>query len=214
MPIHDKQVRCLMGPRRRVRLRAAGLVVAAIALTVAAPATAQHGMPPGQELTPEIVPDSALWPRGQRDLKEVKLSAWRKVCFATDDAKPLCRTTISVTSDTGQEVLRVDLIEGDGSARLQLLVPPRLYLPAGIKVSVDGTATTTIPFNWCFTNVCVAASAVDAGILNTMEAGRELTLQAVDASLLAVNLSVPLDQFAAVKGGAPTQSYDRSLESK
>lgn len=214
MPIHDKQVRCLIGRRRRVRLRAAGLVVAAIVLAVAAPATAQHGMPPGQELTPEKVPDSAVWPRGQRDLKEVKLSGWRKLCFATDGDKPVCRTTISATSDTGQEVLRVDLVEGDGSARLQMLVPPRLYLPAGIKISVDGTATTTIPFNWCFTNVCVAASAVDTGVVNTMESGRELTLQAVDASLLAVNLSVPLDQFGSVKRGAPTLSYDRRLESK
>ncbi len=46
--------------------------------------------------------EAEVGPRGQHMPREIKYSAWRKVCFTTSDAKTLCRTTSEGTWDTGQ----------------------------------------------------------------------------------------------------------------
>src|ERR1700751_3395532 len=102
--------------------------------------------PPSSEATetPEI------GRRGQRLGREIKYGDWQKFCFKPGGAKMTCRTTISGNWDTGQRRVRLDLIEreGEGSARLQLFLPVGLYLPAGIKLTVDQGAPYSIPYTW------------------------------------------------------------------
>jgi invasion protein IalB len=126
----------------------------------------------------------------------------------------VCRTSIAGVTDSGQEMLRVDLIEaGTGQgARLQIFLPPMLFLEAGVRVSFGQSEPVTIPFAWCFTNVCVAAHAVDAAFIRRMTTEQTMTSKVVDSRVATVTTSLPLDRFAAVNQAPPDLLFGRSLE--
>ena len=160
--------------------------------------------PPGQEF--------AL--RGQRAAREIRYSDWRKFCFKVPGANMVCRTSISGTFETGQSAVRVDLIEreGDKAVRLQLFLPVGLYLQAGVKITIDQGAAYRIPYVWCLTNTCIAADLADPRLLKEMETGQKLLLEVVDSSVLTVSTSLPLNQFATVRQGTPTQTFEQAID--
>ena len=130
------------------------------------------------------------------------------------DAEPICRTTITGVSETGQEMLRVDLIEkGAGKGgRLQIFVPPMLFLEAGVRVSIGQGDSVNVPFAWCFSNTCVAARAVNAGFIRPVRAGQTMTLKVVDPGISTVVTSLPLDRFAAINQGPPSLIFGESAK--
>ena len=153
-------------------------------------------------------------PRGQRAAREIKYSDWRKTCFKTPGTNTVCRTSIAGSFETGQSAVRIDLIEreGDKAARLQLFLPVGLYLQAGVRLTIDQGATHRIPYMWCLTNTCIAADVADPGLLKEMETGRKLVLEVVDANVLTVSTSPPLNQFAAVRRGTPSQTFEQAID--
>ena len=152
--------------------------------------------------------------RGQRKTREIKYSDWRRFCFKPAGTKMVCRTTISGTWETGQTAVRIDLIEreGDGTARLQIFLPVGLYLQAGVKLTVDQGSPYRIPYVWCLTNACIAADLTDPKAIREMESGQTLLLEVVDSNVLAITTSLPLNQFAAIHQGAPTQIFDQAID--
>lgn len=189
-------------------------VACLLAIAQASRAWGQHGMPPGVMTKQNHDVDSIV--RGQGAVQKPTFSAWRKLCFERTDAKPVCRITINGTLDTGQEMIRVDLIESEtgGGARLQILLPPGEFLRAGLKVRIDASDPMEIPYTWCLSNICVAAGAVTPEFIQGMESGQSLNLEAVNTSLLSVTATVPLDQFAKINQGPPSQMFDQGLEAK
>lgn len=159
-------------------------------------------------------PEAAMEARGERQLRQLRYSGWRKLCFRPSEAGTLCRTTIAGVTETGQEMLRVDLIEGSTGpgGRLQIFMPPMLFLEAGVRVFIGQGEAVKVPFAWCFSNTCVAARAVDATFMGRMKAGKEMTLKVVDARLSTVLTSLPLDRFASVNQGPPSLTFGESLE--
>jgi invasion protein IalB len=153
-------------------------------------------------------------PRGKRMARTIKYSDWSKSCFKTPGTNMVCRTSISGTFETGQSAVRIDLIEreGDKAARLQLFLPVGLYLKAGVKLTVDKGAPYQIPYIWCLTNTCIAADLADLRLLKNLETGNTLVLEVVDSSVLTVSTSLPLNQFAAVRHGAPSQVFEQAIE--
>ena len=152
--------------------------------------------------------------RGQRAAREIKYSDWRKFCFKVPGANMVCRTTITGTFETGQSAVRIDLIEreSDNSARLQLFLPVGLYLQAGVKITIDQGAAYRIPYVWCLTNTCIAADLADPRLLKEMETGQKLLLEVVDSSVLTVSTSLPLNQFATVRQGIPSQTFEQAID--
>jgi invasion protein IalB len=159
-------------------------------------------------------PEAEFTSRGQRMARDIKYGDWRKVCFQTPGTKMVCRTSISGTWETGQSAVRVDLIErqGEGAARLQLFLPVGLYLQAGAKLIVDQGKQHRIPYVWCLTNTCIAADAADPDLIREMDAGKNLLLEIVDANVLSVSTTLPLDQFAAVRNGDPAQVFQQDID--
>ena len=125
-----------------------------------------------------------------------------------------CRTTISGNWDTGQQAVRLDLIEreGEGSARLQLFLPVGLYLRASVKLTVDQGAPYSLPYTWCLTNTCIAADVADPKVIREMESGQKLAVEVVDSNLLSVTTSLPLNQFPSVHLGAPSKIFEQVLD--
>jgi hypothetical protein len=45
-----------------------------------------------------------------------------------------------------------------------------------------------------------------------METGERLLLEMVDTSVLTVSTSLPLNQFATVRKGAPAQTFEQDID--
>ncbi len=152
--------------------------------------------------------NSGVKPRGKRGIRDIQLSGWRKLCFEVSPAEKVCRTTNVGVMDTGQEMIRFDLIEvGAAEGRIQMLLPPGMYLRSGITLTVDQNEPLHISFSWCLANACVAAGSASPGFVRDLRSGRILTIEVVDPNLLTVSLALPLDQFASVNGGPPDPAF-------
>lgn len=183
------------------------LICLGLALTFAAaePALAQQGAKPAAD---------EFAARGQREARAIKYGDWQKLCFKPGGAKMVCRTTISGEFATGQTAVRVYVTEseGGGNARLQLFLPVGLYMPPGVKLTVDKGAAHKIPFTWCLTNTCIAGDAASPALLRELENGKSLTVEVIDTNMLAVTTALPLEKFAAVRKGAPAKVYEQTIE--
>jgi invasion protein IalB len=171
---------------------------------------------PSDTATPEQkAPESEIAPRGQRPaIRAIEYGDWRKLCFKSPGTNMVCRTTISGKWETGQSAVRADLIEreGEGNARLQLFLPVGLYLPAGVKISIDQGPPYRIPYVWCLTNSCIAADVADPKLIQSMEAGQTLSLEVVDSNVLTVSTILPLGRFAAARNGSPEQTFAQEID--
>lgn len=158
--------------------------------------------------------DTEVAPRGQREVKDIAYGDWRKLCFRPGGAKMLCRTSIAGTFATGQQAVRLDIIEreGDGTKRLQVFAPVGMYLPAGVKLTVDQGTPFQAPYNWCLANACIAARVVDPKLVREMDLGRTLRLEFLDSNLLSLTTSLPLAQFASAHNGAPAQTFEQEID--
>ncbi|QOZ31825.1 invasion associated locus B family protein [Bradyrhizobium sp. CCBAU 53421] len=186
------------------------------ALATLALLAASFGAAHGQQAPapPAAVKDGGeVTPRGARTARDVKFGEWRKLCFNAAGAKTLCRTSITGTFATGQTAVRIDLVEReDGTARLQLFLPVGMYLQAGVKLSVDQMEVHRLPYTWCVTNMCIAADVAEPKLIEEMDSGKSLSIDAVDTSILTVTTSVPLNRFATVRKGAPALTLDQAID--
>jgi len=152
--------------------------------------------------------------RGQRDARAIKYGDWQKICFKTPGSKQVCRTTISGQWETGQQAVRIDLIEreGEGASRFQLFLPVGLYLQVGARLSVDQGKPYEIPYVWCLTNTCIAGDKANANLVKEMESGGKLKLEVVDTNLLTVSTLLPLAQFASTRKSTPSRIYQQDVD--
>jgi len=85
-------------------------------------------------------------------------------------------------------------------------------LQSGVNVTIDKGPPTKIPFNFCLTNICIAATRVEASLIAKLESGKKIKLELTDLNSSSVELTLPLDQFAAVRKGAPDQTFNFGLD--
>jgi invasion protein IalB len=166
------------------------------------------------ERKPQPAKPAEVAPRGQREAKDITYGDWKKLCFKAGGAPLLCRTSITGHFATGQQAVRLDLIEreGDKGARLQLFVPVGMYLQHPVKLSVDQGGVYRVPYSWCLTNACIAADVADPRLIKEMESGKTLVLEVVDSNLLVLTTSLPMGQFASIHRGAPAQTLEQDIE--
>ena len=92
--------------------------------------------------------------------------------------------------------IRLDLIEREGSVRLQILLPVGLYLQAGVKLRLDSTSREIrLPYSWCFSNVCVAAAPIDRKGIRALGEARAISVEVLDTNLLTLTATIPADQL-------------------
>ena len=119
------------------------------------------------DTTSSATPGAPGWNPADSDWPERSNTAiGQKFCFKPGGAKMTCRTTISGNWETGQQAVRLDLIEreGEGSSRLQLSLPVGLYLQAGVKLTIDqGAPATASPKHPCLTNTTLQPTSPTQG---------------------------------------------------
>jgi len=82
----------------------------------------------------------------------------------------------------------------------------------GINVTVDQAASTKFPYNFCLTNICIAADHVGPKLIGEMESGQTLKIELSDFNSSRVAMNFPLNQFAAAHKGPPAETYDFNLD--
>jgi invasion protein IalB len=166
---------------------------------------------PPREDAPLAEPEVA--PRGRHEPRDINYSQWQKLCFNAPGKQTLCRTSITGTWDTGQMAIRLDVIEREGSARLQILLPVGLYLQSGVTLKVGAsTREVVIPYNWCFSNLCVAAAPARGELIRSMEKSRTVSVEVVDTNFLHLTATIPVGEFANAYKAAPARTIDQVID--
>lgn len=189
----------------------AALLVLLLCSPLHAAGKSKTPLTPPKEEAPLSEPEVA--PRGRHAPRDITYSQWQKLCFKAPGKEALCRTTITGTWDTGQMAVRIDVIERQGVARLQILLPVGLYLQSGVKLKVDSSAReVVVPYTWCFSNVCVAAAPASGEMIRALEKSRTLSVEVTDTNLVILTATVPVGQFAAAYRGAPAQTIEQVID--
>lgn len=121
---------------------------------------------------------------------------WGTQCSGEDRTKALdCRLDQRVVlSTTGQLLTAVTVrLSPDGTEPVMMIQTPfGLFLPAGLRLAVDGAEVTTLPLQTCDAGGCYAGSTVSAELLAAMQRGATLTVtfQDVQKNDIAVPVSL------------------------
>jgi invasion protein IalB len=159
------------------------------------------------------LPDPEVAPRGRHAPRDIKYSPWRKLCFKAPGKNVLCRTTITGTWDSGQMAIRLDVIEREGNPRIQILLPVGLYLQAGVKLHLGAKSRDIhLPYSWCFANLCVAAAPLDQAAVAALGAARTIAVEVLDTNLVALEATIPADQFSSAYKGAPAEIFEQVID--
>jgi invasion protein IalB len=189
----------------------AALLVLLLCSPLHAAGESKTPLTPPKEEPPLSEPEVA--PRGRHAPRDITYSQWQKLCFKAPGKETLCRTSITGTWDTGQMAIRIDVIERQGVARLQILLPVGLYLQSGVKLKVDSsTREAVVPYTWCFSNVCVAAAPASSEMIRALEKSRTLSVDVADTNLVILTATVPVGQFAAAYRGTPAQTIEQVID--
>ena len=202
---------------RRQSIASIAIILCALIMTT--PANGQQVIPFGDVPATPDFSEAQIAARGRQPARELTYSDWSKMCFKGAqgaDVNMVCRTTISGKWDTGQVVLKVDLIEREDAPvkRLQIFLPAGFFLQPGIKLTVDKGSSLDVPYTICMANGCVAAMVVDPSFVSALDTGRMLSLEGVNANVVTVISSLPLDNFAKAHHGPPAQVFEQKLEGK
>ncbi|MBV8755596.1 MAG: invasion associated locus B family protein [Hyphomicrobiales bacterium] len=167
-----------------------------------APAPAQPGPQPG-------VPGAPPAAAGQPQQIPLVYSAWIKLCGKNPqdpNAKELCQTMKEAHMESGQFVAAAALIEMAGEQKkiLQLILPTRLLLPPGTRVTVDSNPPSDGPFIICAPEFCMSQHEVTDDFVNKLKAGQTLQVQAINDQKQTVSYLLPLADFAKAHDGPPT----------
>ncbi len=189
----------------------AALLVLPLCSPLHAAGKSKTPLTPPKEEPPLSEPEVA--PRGRHAPRDITYSQWQKLCFKAPGKETLCRTTITGTWDTGQMAIRIDVIERQGFARLQILLPVGLYLQSGVRLKVDSSAReVVVPYTWCFSNLCVAAAPASNEMIRAIEKSQTLSVEVADTNLVVLTAAVPVGQFAAAYRGTPTQTIEQVID--
>jgi invasion protein IalB len=167
-----------------------------------APAPAQPGVPGA----PGAPPAAAA---GQPQQIPLVYSQWIKLCGKNPqdpNAKELCQTMKEAHMESGQFVAAAALIEMGGEQKkiLQLILPTRLLLPPGTRVTVDSNPPSDGPFIICAPEFCMSQHEVTDDFVAKLKAGQTLQIQAINDQKQTVSYLLPLGDFAKAHDGPPT----------
>jgi invasion protein IalB len=135
-------------------------------------------------------------PRAQEELP------WSWECTATERAvEPDCQMRQQAfVTETGQLLMLLTL-RVPGATREPVMIlqaPVGTYLPAGVRLDVDGGEATTLEYQTCDAQGCYTATAVSAELLEALRGGSKLNLTIEDQQRRSLAIPLSLIGFTEV----------------
>lgn len=203
------------------RARLAAVLIAASSLAGIAPALAQvapGGAPALSQSKPAPKPAAPAKPAAQAPAKPAEeasegtmqaiVSGWQKLCGTDpEDNKEICQTIQTLSAETGQVIMAVNVFEkagdkpADTKRMLRAILPLGLQLPPGVRLLIDNNPPVAGKFLLCFPNGCFADIDMTADLFAKLKKGTGLTVQAQNPQGRTVNYTMPLKDFAKINEG-------------
>ena len=184
-----------------------------------APAPAKKAQPKAPAKQPAPAPAPQAAPQqpgaappaaaGQPQQIPLVYSSWIKLCGKNPqdpNSKEVCQTMKEAHMESGQFVAAAALIEMAGEQKkiLQLILPTRLLLPPGTRVTVDSNPPSDGPFIICAPEFCMSQHEVTDDFVAKLKAGQTLQIQAINDQKQTVSYLLPLADFGKAHDGPPT----------
>jgi invasion protein IalB len=144
------------------------------------------------------VDDSNAATGGKGD-RQKPVAAWATRC--NDAAKPQDRICVLSRAlvDPGSKRLMVAvtfrIAPPDRKPVMKLLLPVDLYLPAGVKLSIDQGAAQTLKFETCVRGGCLAPVPLDAALLQRLRRGTDIKVGYQTVDQKPIDLTLKIDGF-------------------
>jgi invasion protein IalB len=205
-------------PRRLTRAAPVFALVSALVLTLPAGTMAQQ-----KSQAPKAAPKSQAQqaePAPAPEIPPLVYSNWTKLCSNSAEAggKTMCRIGKDGRLDSGTPMVGAVLMEVEGDARkiLQIMLPLGILLPRGTRVLVDNDeqGALVLPIVVCAGGGCMAQAEASADMVAKLKKGQNLYVQAYNMQQTVFTLAVPLDDFAKVYDGPPTDPKDMEERNK
>jgi invasion protein IalB len=185
----------------------AALIIAPAVLAQPKPAEKKTQAKPAAPI-PAPAPQQPAPAPATAEAPQLMYSPWMKVCGKGNEpnAKEVCTTAKDGRLENGMPVAVVQLVEPQGDPRklLRVIVPLGMQLRPGTRVIIDQGQPATAPYSICFPVGCMADYEINADTIAQMKKGQMLTIQAINMQGSAINLPLPLADFAKAYDGPPT----------
>jgi len=145
--------------------------------------------------------------------------SWQKRCSKVGE-NDICNVQYTIVNNTGRLLTGVNLMQVKGAQNrriFQVAVPSARYIPAGVKVKIDGGKENTLPYSLCLPDRCMAEVQLSEGLVKALKAGGTMTLTSTNVRTQKNPISVSLKGFTAVFDGTAmqpneVQSQQRKLQ--
>lgn len=188
------------------RLLAAGAALGLLFAPSLAPAQQPKAQPKAAAKSPQPAAPAPSAPADEQ--ASFVYSAWTKVCGKENqpNAKEVCLTVKEARLDNGQFIASAALIEPAGETKkiLRITVPLGMQLAVGTRMLVDKGQAAVGQYIACFPNGCMADFEVSPTVLGQLKTGKTLWLQTINLGGQPASYPLPLDEFAKVNEGPPT----------
>ncbi len=121
-----------------------------------------------------------------RNTSDRTFSDWTLECDETP-----CRASTYVHSETGEDLFRVSVLAGT-PPRYVFATPLPLYLPDGLRITVEPNLSLPLPWYTCVDSECEARHALDPATDSAFRAGKDgsLTFSLVDGVQVRLRFSL------------------------
>lgn len=135
---------------------------------------------------------------------------WIKVCGVDQRAnQSVCNIRARELQVEGVTVAALQIIESEGGERQMVtILPTRLQIPEGVRGQVDDGSPVTGEFRICYPQNCFVEFEATDALINSMKAGGEFTVTALNEAGRAVPFAFSLSGFTAAYDG---EGYDSSV---
>lgn len=156
-------------------------------------------------LAPARKPDTGTAPTPQpaqprKPAKKAAKASWSVNCRPRDAGGMSCSMVQNiVVAKTKQRLLTVTIQPQAkaGAYALVLFLPHGLYLPAGVRLEIDGKNSQKLVIQTCNAKGCYAGGPIAAKILGALKSGGMLKVSFAAANRKVINVPVSLAGFTA-----------------
>ncbi|MGP0088649.1 MAG: invasion associated locus B family protein [Xanthobacteraceae bacterium] len=188
--------------------------VLSLLIVAAADAQTPPPKPPAKPPAAAPAPQQAAAPaQGQQQL-QLLYSPWAKFCGKGQEAngKPFCMIGKNGRLETGQPAVAVVLIQPEGGPNLlRVTLPLAMQLQPGARVMVDQARlasmksdTQGVPYTVCTAAGCIADFEATPDVINQLKKGKGLRVQGFGGAGELLDIPLPLEDFAKILDGPPT----------